>query len=60
MYGSETKIWKEKEKSRIRAVQKDNLRFASIRRMDKVPNTRIRELCGVMKGVDQKIDFWVC
>ena len=36
MYGSETMIWKEREKSRIRAVQ-------------------IRELCGVMKGVDKRI-----
>ena len=24
--------------------------------MDKVPNARIRELCGVTKGVDEKID----
>ena len=28
----------------------------SSRRMDKVPNTRIRELCGVSKGVDERID----
>ena len=28
MYGSETKIWREKERSRIRAVQMDNLRSA--------------------------------
>ena len=47
-YGSET-IWKEKERSRIRAVQMDNLRFLlGIRKMDKVSNARIRELCGVM------------
>ena len=26
-----------------------------IRRMDKVPNDRIRQLCGVTKGVDEKI-----
>ena len=27
-----------------------------IRKMNKVPNTRVRQLCGVMKGVDEKID----
>ena len=35
-YGSETMIWKEKERSRIRAVQTDTLRgLLGIRRMDK-------------------------
>ena len=42
---------------RIRIVQMDNLRgLLGIRRMDKVPNTWIRELCRVIKGVDKKID----
>ena len=42
MYGSETMIWKEKERPRIRAVQMDNLRgLLGIRRMDKVPNGQI-------------------
>ena len=27
-----------------------------IRRMDRVPNVRIKELCGVTKGVDERID----
>ena len=27
-----------------------------IRRMDRLPNARIRELCRMMKGVDEKID----
>ena len=36
MYGSETMIWREKERSRIRAVQTNNLRgLLGIRRMDK-------------------------
>ena len=48
MYGSETMLWKEKVRSRIRAVQMDNLR--GIRRMDRVPNARIREFCRVKKG----------
>ena len=39
-YGSQTMIWKEKESSRIRVVHMDN--FLGIRRMDKVPNARIR------------------
>ena len=46
MYGSETMLWKEKERSRVRAVQMDNLRgLLGIRRMDRVPNAQIRELC---------------
>ena len=57
MYGSETMLWKEKERSRISAMQMDNLRgLLGIRRMDKVLNAHIRELCGVMKGVDKRID----
>ena len=56
-YGSETIIWREKERCRIWAVQMDNHRgFLGIRRMDKVPNAQIRRLCGVTKGVDEKID----
>ena len=34
-----------------------NLRdFLDIRRMDELPNARIRELCGVTIGVDERID----
>ena len=45
------------ERSSVRAVQMDNLRdLLGIKRMDKVPNVRIRQLCRVMKGVDEKID----
>ena len=43
-YGSEKMLWKEKERSRIRAVQMDNFRgLLGIRRMDEVPNAQIRE-----------------
>ena len=36
MLGCETKLWKEKERSRVRAVQRDNLRgLLGIRRMDR-------------------------
>ena len=35
----------------------DNLRgLLGIRRMDRVPNVRIRELCGVLKGVDERTE----
>ena len=38
------------------AVQMYSLRgLLRIRRMDRVPNTRIRELCGVTKGTDECI-----
>ena len=42
MHGSETMLWREKDRSRLRAVQMDNFRgFLCIRRMDRIPNTRI-------------------
>ena len=45
MYSNETIIWK-KEKYRIRDVMMDILRvLLGIRRIDKVPNAWIRELC---------------
>ena len=51
-------MWK--ERSRIRAVQMGNLRgLLCIRRMDKVPNARIRKLCGVTNGVPEKNDVGV-
>ena len=57
MHGSEAIIWKEKERSRIKVVQMYNLRcLVGIRRVDKIPNARIRQLCGVTKVVDERID----
>ena len=54
--GSDTMIWGEKGRSRIGAVQMDNLGgLLGIRRMDKFLDGWIRQLCGVMKGVDEKI-----
>ena len=56
-YGSETMLWREKERSRIRDIQMDNLRgLLGIRRMDRVQNGQIGELCRVTKGVDERID----
>ena len=37
-------LWEEKERSRVRAVQ-----------MDRVPNSWVRELCRVKKGLDERI-----
>ena len=57
MYGSKTMLWKEKDRSRIRAVQMNNLRsLLGIRRVDTAPNAWMRELCGVTKWVDDRID----
>ena len=56
-YGSERMIGREKERSRIWAAQIKDIRgLLGIRRMDKVSNARIRQLCGVTKGGDEKID----
>ena len=57
MYGSETMLCREKDRSRVMTLQMDNLRgLMGIMRMDRVPNARIRELCGVRKGLDESID----
>ena len=57
IYGSETLIWKDKKRSRIMALQMDNLRgLLNIRRVYKVTNAWLRELCGVTKGVNERID----
>ena len=50
-----TMLWK--ERSRNRAEQMDDIRgLLGVRRMDRVPNARIKKLCGVMNGVDEMID----
>ena len=52
MYGRETMIWKENERSRIKAVQTDKLKgLLGIKRMDKVQNARIRELMKVFYNI---------
>ena len=39
------------------AVQMDNFRgLLGIRKMDRVPNAWIREMCRMKKGVDERID----
>ena len=56
MHGDQTMAWNEKEISRIRAVQMDNLRVLLGIRGYIVPNARIREFCGVIKVVDESVD----
>ena len=56
-YGSKTMLWKGKKSSSVRGVQIGNLRgLLSIRRMDRILNAWIRELCRVKKGIDKRID----
>ena len=56
MYGSETMLGKKKERSRVRAVHMDNHRgLLGTRRMDMVPNPRIKELCRLQKCLDERI-----
>ena len=53
----DTMLWKEGERSKIRAVQMDNLKgLLGIRRVDRVSNAWIRELRGVTKGGNKRID----
>ena len=55
MHGSETMLWRGKKRSRVRAVQMDNLRgLLGVGRMDRVPNAWIGEFSRVrvwMKGL---------
>ena len=54
-HGNKTMKWRKKERFRILGVRMDNLRgLLGIRRMDKVPNARISQLCEMTKGVDEK------
>ena len=57
IYTSNIMLSKEKERSRICAVQMDNLRgLLGIRRKDRASNARTRNLCRVTKGVDERIN----
>ena len=50
-------IWKEKKRSKIRAIVMDKLRgLLGNRKMYKFQDARIMELCGLMKGIGERID----
>ena len=56
--GSETMIYRKKERSRIGAVKIDNIKgLLGIWRINRVPNEWIRELC-LVKGVDGSVLYW--
>ena len=56
LLGSETMVWREKEGFTVRVVQMDNLRgLSGFRRINRIANTRVRELGGVTKEVDERI-----
>ena len=58
-YGSETMICREKERSRVRDVQKTTSRgLMGIRRMDKVLNAGIRQLCEMTKVFSDGSAMW--
>src|SRR5678815_3332921 len=57
MYNSETIVWNKWYRSKVQCVQMDNLRAVlGVRRIDKMRNERIRELCGVKKGINVRIN----
>ena len=50
LHGSETMIYREKERSRIKDVQMDSFRgLLGVRRLDRIPNVQMREICVVTK-----------
>ena len=49
--------WRRDLELGVYRLQMDNLRgLLGIRRMDRVSNARIMELCGMKKGLDERID----
>ena len=60
MYGSEAMVWNPKYRSKVQAVQMDNLRgILGGKRIDKMRNEHIRELCGVKKGVTERVNEYI-
>src|SRR5678816_1585400 len=56
-YSSETMVWNKKYRSKVQCVQMDNLRgMLGVKRIDKMRNERFRKLCGVKKGVNERIN----
>ena len=47
---------REKERPRIRAMKMNNIRgLLGVRRLYRIPNARVRELCSVKKRLDKRI-----
>ena len=50
IYRNETMIWSVTEICSIRTIKLDNLRvLLDIRKINRIPNARIKELCGIGK-----------
>ena len=57
LYGSESMVWDKSYRSKVQAVQMDNLRSVlGVRRIDKIRNEFIRSTCGVQKGINERIN----
>src|SRR5678815_40660 len=57
LHSSETMVRNKKYRSKVQCAQMDNLRgMLGVRRIDKMRNEHIRELCGVKKGVNKRIN----
>src|SRR5678815_335511 len=57
MYSSESMVWNKRYRSKVQCVQMDNLRSVlGVRRIDKMRNERIGELCGAKKRVNERIN----
>ena len=55
--GSETVVWKEKERVRIRAVQMDNSSgLLDVRIMYRMQKKQVRKLCGMTMRVNKWTD----
>ena len=50
-------VWREKERSKISyVVQMDNLKgLFGMKRIDRMPNAQVREMCGVTKEADESV-----
>ena len=56
LYGSESMVWDRTYRSKVQAVQMDNLRSVlGVRRSDKIRNEIIRSICGVEKRINESI-----
>ena len=57
MYGSEKMLQRHLKKLWIKAEQLDSLSgLLGIKKIDRIPNARVREFGIVKKGVDERID----
>ena len=50
-------VWNKRYRSKVKWVQMDNHKgVLGVRRIDKMRNERIRKLCGVKKGINERIN----